>query len=139
MDTFVKAAHSGWRYLVLLVLLLALIKYLVGWLGKGRWTNLDVILNRFTPIIVDVQWLLGIILYVMKQSWTYGPKVAYEHPTMMTLGLIVAHITSARVRKADGDSSKFMTGFVGYLLAALLIAWGVLTVVATLWASTMAM
>ncbi|MEZ4730281.1 MAG: hypothetical protein R3E79_24395 [Caldilineaceae bacterium] len=121
-----REAHSGWRYVVLLVVGLALLKLLIGWLGGQRWSRLDQILGAATPIVIDIQWLLGIILWIMQQRWLGGSAlVSWEHPTTMTLALIAAHIGWSRTKRATVDKTKFSTAFLGFLIAGLLVAVGV--------------
>jgi phage-related holin len=36
MYQILKSAHSGWRYLVLILLVVAIIQALSGWLGKNH-------------------------------------------------------------------------------------------------------
>jgi len=118
--------HSGWRYIVILVLVLALLKLLIGWLGGQRWSRLDQILGAATPIVIDIQWLLGIILWIMKQSWSGSSAlVSWEHPITMTLALIAAHIGWSRTKRSTVDKTKFSTAFLGFLIAGLLVAVGV--------------
>jgi hypothetical protein len=136
MYSFIVMAHSGWRYIVLLVLAIAIIKYLIGWLGNGKWASFDVTLNRFTPIVIDVQWLLGIIIWIMGSWWANSDaRVAWEHPFTMTLALAAGHVTAVYVRRAADDRRKFMIGALGYLLTGVLIAIGVITVVGGLFGS----
>lgn len=136
MYSFIVMAHSGWRYIVLLILAIAIIKYLIGWLGNGKWASFDATLNRFTPIAVDVQWLLGIIIWIMGSWWANSDaRVAWEHPITMTLALVAGHVTAVYVRRATDDRRKFMIGALGYLLTGVLIAVGVITVVGGLFGS----
>lgn len=126
MSTFLLEAHSGWRYVVLLALIVAIVKYAIGFFGKGTWSNLDGTINRVVPILVDVQWLLGLILYVTARSWTSSvPGVAYWHPLAMTAAVVVAHIFAARVKKGATDADRFQNGLLGNVLTLLLIALGV--------------
>lgn len=121
-----REAHSGWRYVVLLVVGLALLKLLIGWLGGQRWSRLDQILGAATPIVIDIQWLLGIILWIIQQRWLGGSAlVSWEHPTTMTLALIAAHIGWSRAKRATVDKAKFSTAFLGFLIAGLLVSVGV--------------
>ena len=65
MYNFLFMAHSGWRWLVLLFVVVVTIKMVVGWLGKQKWTDMDMTLVRVTHIVVAVQVALGIILYIL--------------------------------------------------------------------------
>lgn len=122
-------AHSGWRYIVLVLLLVAIIKYLIGWLGNGKWSSFDAMLNRFTPIAVDIQWLLGIIVWIMGTWWSNGDRArAWEHPVTMTVAVVALHILSARVKKASTDKGKFQAGFWAYLITTVIIALGLIVI-----------
>ncbi|MGL4648845.1 MAG: hypothetical protein ACRC1H_05510 [Caldilineaceae bacterium] len=124
--TILQQAHSGWRYLVLLALIVALAKYLIGWLGNGKWSNFDTMLNRFTPVVIDIQWLLGLIVWISASWWNNGDRArAFEHPLILTAAVVVAHIFAARVRKQETDNGKYRTAFIGYLITTILIALGV--------------
>ena len=119
-------AHSGWRYLVILVFIVAIVRALWGWLGKGEWGAWDNRLGMALPIVVDIQILLGLVLWIMQQRWMgSNPLVAWEHPVTMLLSVAVAHITWSRVKKQPTDAGKFSTAAIGFILAGLLLALGV--------------
>ena len=48
MYEILKSAHSGWRYLVLILLVIAVIQALTGWFGKKAYTEGNRKLNVFT-------------------------------------------------------------------------------------------
>ncbi len=124
-----KMAHDGWRYIVLVLLILAIVKYLIGWLGNGRWSRFDDILNRITPISVDIQWLLGLIIWIVNTWWDNGDRArAWEHPITMTLALVAVHLLAMRVKRADTDKGKFISGFIAYLVTLIIIALGLFVV-----------
>ncbi len=132
LTTILFQAHSGWRYLVILVLVLALLKFLIGLLAKQQWSKLDRTLGTVTPIVIDIQWLLGIILWIVQQRWTGASAlVSWEHPVTMTLVLIAGHITWSRAKRATSDAAKFRIAFVGFLITVLLIAMGVSRILGT--------
>lgn len=55
--------HSWLRWLVLAAALVVLIRSLRGWLGSRPWTATDTSAGRIFTIVLDVQLLLGLILY----------------------------------------------------------------------------
>ena len=61
MQLLLLSAHSGWRYVVIFVLLVALAKFLIGWLGRGPWQVWDQRLGLAALIAVDIQVLLGLL------------------------------------------------------------------------------
>lgn len=128
MDSIVilREAHSGWRYLVLLVLGLAILKLLIGLLGRQQWGRFDQLLGVATPIMIDIQWLLGIILWIIEQRWMGGSAlVSWEHPTTMTLALVAAHVGWSRAKRSTNDRAKFQAAFIGFLVTGVLLAVGV--------------
>lgn len=126
MVTGIFYAHSGWRYIVLLLLALAIIKALIGMLSNGRWSSLDEWLNRLTPISIDIQFLLGLILWIIQQRWNGVDAVAsWEHPFTTIVALALAHATSTRVKRASTDAAKFQTAAIGYIIAGLVVALAV--------------
>ncbi len=126
MTHFVLQAHSGWRYLVILVVVIAIAKFLLGLFTGGRWTKFDQTLGTITPIMFDIQVLLGLVLWIMGQYWSSGDATkAWEHPVTMLLAVAAAHIAWVRTKAATGDKSKFQNAGYGFLIAGLLLAVGV--------------
>ncbi len=64
---FVVQLHAIWRWVLLAAAILAAGKALIGWLGKQPFTKLDNLLGMIFTIVVDVQFLLGLLL------WAAGP------------------------------------------------------------------
>lgn len=126
MERMLFYTHSGLRYIVILVVVLTLIKLLTGLVGNGRWGKLDQVLGAATPIVFDIQLLLGIILWIVQQRWNGAlPLASWEHPVTMILAIAVAHVTWSRTKKSSEDMAKFRTAFVGFLVAGLLMGLGV--------------
>lgn len=126
MMTVLLEAHSGWRYLVILVLTVAVIRALWGWLRQSEWGSLDNRLGIAMPIVIDIQLLLGIVLWIIQQQWRGSNALAaWEHPVTMFLIAAVTHITWSRVKKQQSSAAKFRTAAIGYVVAGLLLALGV--------------
>jgi Na+-translocating ferredoxin:NAD+ oxidoreductase RnfA subunit len=121
-------AHSGWRYIVLVLVIVAILKLLIGWLGKQSWSKFDQRLGVLTPIVIDIQWLLGIVLWLMAPTaWFAGRGTVgfAEHAGTMTLAIVAAHIGWARAKRAGSDTGKFKAATIGFLIAGLLVGLGV--------------
>lgn len=128
LTTILFHAHSGWRHLVILVLVIALVKLLIGLVAQQRWSRLDQILGVATPIVVTVQWLLGIVLWgLAPTAWflNRGSVNFWEHATTMTLALAASHMGWSRAKRAGTDAGKYRAAFIGFLVAGLLVAVGV--------------
>jgi len=127
MYNFLTMAHSGWRYLALLALAIAVIKFLIGWLGNGGWSKLDRQIGLFTTILVDIQLLLGLILWAVGAGMgLVGANITrtVEHPVWMIIAIAVMHIGQSRTKKAaDGDKAR--TASITFIVTGLLVALGV--------------
>lgn len=119
-------AHSGWRYIIILLLVAIIVKALIGVVSKGRWGSIDEALNRFTPISIGIGFLLGIILWIVQQRWTGASALeSWEHPFTMLIATALGHATSARVKRSPTDAAKFQAALLGYLITGLVVALGV--------------
>jgi hypothetical protein len=100
--------HSYWRWLVLLVLLVRGLKGLVGYLQKSEYGALDKRLSLAAVIAVDVQLLLGIVLFAISPTIRIAladPGAAMkndvvrllfvEHPFTMIVGVVLVHVGHA--------------------------------------------
>ena len=127
MYNFLLMAHDGWRYLALLALVVAIVKYLMGWLGNGGWSKADRQIGLVAAIVVDIQLLLGLVLWAVGAGMgLVGANITrtVEHPVWMLIAIAVMHIGQARVKKAaDGDKAR--TAAITFIVTGLLIALGV--------------
>jgi len=135
MYSFVLATHNIFRWLVLIFGILAIVMAFVGWFGKKEWKGLDDKLGLGFTISLDVQVLLGFLLYVVFSPITkaafsdMGAAMAdsdlrfflVEHLLMMIVALVLAHIGRSRAKKADTDVSKHKNAAIFYTIAMLLI------------------
>ncbi len=120
MDNFLLQAHSGWRWIVLVLIVITALKMLVGWLGRQKWTSLDANLLFYSRIAIYIQVVLGLIIYIMSQKWLVGIGFVGSHviPGLLAVGGV--EFGAARARKSSG-SQKFMFGFIGFVVALILV------------------
>lgn len=129
MTTFLFHAHSGWRYVVIVVAIAVIVKFLLGLFGNSKWSQWDQRLGAAMPITLDIQLLLGLVLWIARQQWLIqAPARTWEHPVTMILAVAVAHVTWSRVKKTTESSAKFRTGLIGYVVAGLLLTVGTLRI-----------
>jgi hypothetical protein len=137
MYIFLLMAHSGWRWIVLALLVITTIKVLIGWLGKQDWTNLDTSLVRFTHLAVAIQVLLGVILYVMFLFQGEGGRSIREFtgghvvPALLTYGAVL--FAMIRSRRSTGSNNKFKFASIG-LIVAIILVYGALATVGGIFA-----
>jgi hypothetical protein len=128
MIDILQHAHSGWRYLVLLAVAVAAVRFLVGAVAGSPWRKRDRLLLLVTTIVLDVQLLLGLVLFVMMQAWTV-PLYA-EHTMIMLIGIALAHAASVWVKRANHDRARFRRAANCLVAAGLLIGLGVYRITA---------
>ena len=105
---------------------------MASWLGKKLFTSLDNKLSLYFVSAMDVQLLLGLLLYfflsplgisAIQHENTMGDATArlyaLEHPLTMLLAIIIAHAGRVMVKKSATDDGKFKRGTLYYGLALL--------------------
>jgi len=115
-------AHSGVRWLILLVAVVAIVKFLLGWLRGGPFKGMDRGLMSGFSGLMDLQVTLGIILMLWSGFAGVGfPRYRLEHALTMIIAAVVAHM-SARWKNAD-DRTRFRNNLfliVGSLILVLI-------------------
>lgn len=122
-----KSAHSGWRYIVLILLVVALLQALAGWLGKKGYTEGNRKLNVFTLISAHIQFLFGLILYFLSPL-TKGPSSEalfrywkMEHIAIMLLAVILITVGNSKSKKITDGVAKHKAIAIFFGLALILI------------------
>jgi hypothetical protein len=135
------ALHSLLRWVVLAAGIVAFVRAVAGMRGRRAWTPAD---NRAGQVFVgmlDLQLLLGILLYLFLSPITsvafrdFGAAMsnsglrywAVEHLAGMVISVALAHVGRARVQKAiePARRHKLAAIFFGLALAVMLasIPW----------------
>lgn len=117
-------AHSGLRYLVLVVALVALAYYayaLFATRPHGRAAH--AVGAAFTGLL-DLQVLLGLLLLFVF-PW-YGALIG--HLVMMLLALVVAHAAAVLARRQASDGAKYRLRLAGVAAALVLVLGGILAI-----------
>lgn len=135
MYNFFLILHNIFRWLVLIFGLLAVIFALLGWFGKRPWTRIDDRLGLGFSISMDIQVLLGVLLYFIFSPITrsafqdFGAAMAdsdarffaVEHIVLMLIAVALIHIGRSRSRKAGTDNGKHKQAAIFYTISLLLI------------------
>lgn len=111
------AAHSGLRWIVLLLLIITAFKAIGGVMGKKTYRPLDKKLATFTVMFFHLQVVLGFILFFGNKWFSLfgGMKDAYirfftvEHTLGMLLAAVLLTVGSAKAKRASSDEKKFKT------------------------------
>ncbi|TKC05090.1 cytochrome B [Pedobacter frigoris] len=129
MDQILKSAHSGWRYLVLILLVIALIQAISGWLGKKPYTGGNRKINLFTLIFTHIQVLMGLVLYFISPVVKGLGYWKMEHISMMILAAILVTIGNAKSKRGADDVIKHKTIALYFGLALLVIVAAIIRMV----------
>jgi len=130
-----KSAHSGWRYLVIILLLVAFINALMGFLGKKPYTEGNRKLNVFALISAHIQLVLGLVIYFMYGWFKVDSSIAQlrywkmEHISMMLVAIILITVGNARSKKVDSALMKHRTIFIYFGFALVLITAAIFAMV----------
>ena len=117
-------AHSGVRYLVLLLALVALVMFVHGYVTRRPAGKADrAVMGAFVGLL-DLQILLGVGLVVA--GIFYGALMG--HLMMMLLAAIAAHAAGVMARKATDHRRAHAIRLAGVALSLLLILGGVMAI-----------
>lgn len=119
MEDILLAIHSAVRWAVVVIAVLALIKFAVGWLGKMPFKPMDRGLMAGFTGLLDVQLLLGLILLFVAGFVGYR----LEHAFTMIIAIVLVHL--ARRWRDAPDAIRFRNNFLVILVAMALIFVGV--------------
>jgi hypothetical protein len=136
MYAIVLSLHNVLRWLVLVAGVLAVVEAIRGWTGARPWRIGGA--GRLFPISLDVQFLVGVLLYAVLSPTTraafadFGAAMrapqlrffAVEHAVLMVLALVAAHLGKVLAPKAADDAGRHRRAAVWYGLALLLVLAG---------------
>jgi hypothetical protein len=125
------------RWVVLIFALYALYQAFSGWLGRKEWTPADRKAGSFFTISMDIQLLLGLILYffLSRLTQTYltlithsqpvqNNEIAFfglEHIVAMIISVAIVHFGSVFSRRLVDPVKKFRAAAIAYGLSFLVI------------------
>ncbi|RPD41052.1 hypothetical protein [Chitinophaga barathri] len=134
MQETLLGIHSIVRWLILLFGIWAVIRALMGVSGKKPYTSADTKAGLFFMIFLDIQFLLGLILFfispLIKASLAdMGAAMknaglrffTVEHTLMALIAIALVHIGRSKIKKLSNDGKKHKTALIFFLLALVLI------------------
>jgi len=128
-------SHSWLRWLVLLAFVAALARAIGGVSTRRPWTPVDTRAGIWLTASLDLQMLLGLILYIFLSPVTQSAFVdmaaamraapirffTVEHPVGMIVAIALAHVGRARVGKATASESKHKLALIFFGLSLLVL------------------
>lgn len=130
--------HNWFRWVVIIVAILAVVSAWIGWLGRREYRSQDRKLGMFFSIALDIQLLLGVILYFISplvQGVLANFKGAManqelrffglEHVFYMVIAAVTVHVGSILVKKADTAPAKFRRAALWFTITLAIILIGI--------------
>ncbi len=124
-------AHSGLRWVVLILLLAAIFNAFRKWRGKREHTESDRKLTLYALIATHIQLVLGLVLYffvspkVLFAAETMKDKIyrffTVEHIFIMLIAITLITMGYSKAKRATTAIRKFKITFWYYLIALVLI------------------
>jgi len=118
--SFLLIAHSDLRWLILIVALIAVLKFAWGWLRGGAFEKMDRGLASGFSGLMDLQALTGLILLVWGGVVGGFPMFRIEHAVTMTVAAAVAHL---HVLWKNADDKKRFRNSLFIILDTLIIVF----------------
>ncbi len=139
MYSFFLALHNIVRWAALILAVAATATAFVGWFGKRQWSERDRKIGSYFGIAMDIQLLVGLILYFVYSPLTrtaladFGAAMgvadvrffAIEHAFYMILAVVFAHLGSVLARRAPDSRAKYQRAAIFFGLSLLLILLGI--------------
>ena len=133
MYTFVLAVHSWLRWAVLLAGLCAVLLAIAGAMKRRPWGSADERLGRLFTMSLDIQILLGLVLYFFLSPITraalsdFGAVMgssglrfwAVEHAFGVLVAVALAHVGRGRSKKVADPVARHRAVAICYGLALL--------------------
>jgi hypothetical protein len=127
--------HSWLRWAVLLTGLVAWLRAIGGKTARRPWTPQDELWGLLLTISVDLQFVVGLVLYIFLSPITrlglrnfaaamqinVARFFTVEHAIGMIAGIALVHIARVKIRKATGAERKHRLAMVLYGIALVLM------------------
>ena len=130
MYDFIQKFHSGWAYLALLILLVAVINSWLGTTSKKEFTPKDRKIAMFGLIATHIQLLVGLILWFVSplgkaafgnMSDAATRLTSLEHPLINIIAIVLITIGLSKHKKAGTSEAKYKSIALFYSLGLALI------------------
>ena len=136
---FVLGVHNILRWVVLIMAVIALFRSYYGWISKREYTDRDRKIGIIFSSTLDLQLLLGLILYIFLSPITRTafqdislamtvPDIrffALEHIAVMILAIIFVHLGTMLSKKATSDIGKHRRSAIWFTLSTLAIVFAI--------------
>jgi hypothetical protein len=131
--------HNVLRWIVLLFCLIAVLGSLFKWIASKSWTRGDRLIGASFVIAVDIQFVLGLLLFGFLSPLTraafanFGVAMqnkemrffALEHSLLMICFLALVHFGNVRIKRTMDDRGKHRAGLIWWGISLLILLAGI--------------
>jgi len=117
-------AHSGFRYLVLLMGLVVIGYAAYGLVTKAEYGKTMRVLSAIFTGVMDLTALLGLIVLFTR---TFYPQLG-GHIVMMILATVIAHVVHGVMKRRPPEAQTFVPHIVGTLVVLACIVAGIVAI-----------
>lgn len=130
MYNFIQKFHSGWAYLAVLVLVIAVVNSFIGKSSQKEFTAKDRKIALFALIGTHIQLLVGLALYFLSPlgSAVFGQMkneayrlTSLEHPLVNIIAIVLITMGWSKHKNATASEGKFKSIAIFYGLGLVLI------------------
>ncbi len=130
MYEFIQKFHSGWAYLALLLLVVAVANSAFGFFSKKEFTAKDRKIALFGLIATHIQLVVGLILYfvsplghaVLGEMKNADLRLtSLEHPVTNIIAITLITIGWSKHKRNENGTAKFKSILIGFGLGLVLI------------------
>jgi len=130
MYEIIQKLHSGFAYLALLLLVIAVVNSIIGLSSKKEFTGKDRKIALFALAAIHTQLVIGFIVYFFSPLGfsAFGQMkdaalrlTSLEHPLINIIGIVLITIGWSKHKKLAESESKFKIFSVFYGLGLVLI------------------
>lgn len=127
-------AHSGFRWLLLLVLLMIIGVSVVKWIKRSGFTKNDQRLNMVNLSLAHLQLVIGLILYFISPKVIFDPTsfqepmlrfFLVEHIIMMIIAITLITLGYVSIKRTRTSVLKFKRMFFFNIIALALILFAI--------------
>jgi hypothetical protein len=122
---FLVMLHSFWRWAVLLAAVVALVGAVAGWLGALPPSLAARRAGAFYTIALDIQFAIGLIIWIGKGWYAVPGFFRLEHPLTMLLAIVVAHAGQGLARRANAPTAAARAVAIATAVSLLLVLAGI--------------
>jgi hypothetical protein len=139
LNLILRVLHSGVRWVVVIIALVALVYMALGFIQKREWDKrAQTFLTMFSSTI-GLQWMIGIVFLISWGSLTgFGIRHYWEHLVVQTIALGVAHMHFSWRKRDMSANMRYRNGallilgvfgliFIGILVLPAGIQWRLYT------------